>query len=84
MTEREIRELRYKVGTDPILNIEEIEYIWTLMDKDGALEPIGHIDEVLGEPEWRGECPNCGEEVGRGDDKANYCPECGQKIDWED
>lgn len=27
-------------------------------------------------------CPKCGEEVGRGDDKANYCPECGQKIDW--
>ena len=29
-------------------------------------------------------CPKCGEEVGRGDDKANYCHECGQKIDWED
>ena len=27
-------------------------------------------------------CPKCGEEVGRGDDKANHCPECGQKIDW--
>ena len=27
-------------------------------------------------------CPKCGEEVGRGDDKANYCPYCGQKIDW--
>ena len=27
-------------------------------------------------------CPKCGEEVGRGDDRANYCPECGQKIDW--
>jgi ribosomal protein L32 len=23
-------------------------------------------------------CPNCGEEV-RGD---NYCPDCGQKLDW--
>ena len=27
-------------------------------------------------------CPKCGEAVGRGDDRANYCPECGQKIDW--
>ena len=27
-------------------------------------------------------CPKCGDAVGRGDDKANYCPECGQKIDW--
>ena len=27
-------------------------------------------------------CPKCGEEVGRGDDKANYCHDCGQAIDW--
>ena len=27
-------------------------------------------------------CPKCGEEVGRGDDKANYCQNCGQAIDW--
>ena len=79
MTKQEIRELRYKVGTDPILNIEEIEYIWTLMDKDGALEPIGHIDEVLGEPEWRGECPNCGETAV---EYSQYCPDCGQKLNW--
>ena len=29
-------------------------------------------------------CSVCGNMMGRGDDKANYCPECGQKIDWED
>ena len=27
-------------------------------------------------------CPKCGGEVGRGDDKANYCHDCGQAIDW--
>ena len=79
MTKQEIRELRYKVGADPILNIEEIEYIWTLMDKDGALEPIGHIDEVRGEPVWRGECPNCGETAV---EYFQHCPECGQKLNW--
>lgn len=33
MTEREIRELRDKISTDPILTDEEIEYIWMAMDK---------------------------------------------------
>ena len=79
MTKQEIREIRDKVGTDPILTDEEIEYIWTLMEKDGELEPIGHIDEVSGEPVWSGECPNCGETVV---EYFQYCPECGQKLNW--
>ena len=29
-------------------------------------------------------CPKCGEEVGRGDNKANHCPDCGQVIDWSE
>lgn len=33
MTEREIKELRVKIGTDPILSIEEIEYIWEAIDR---------------------------------------------------
>ena len=38
MTEREIRTLRDKIGTDPILTDEEIEYIWTVMDKQELTE----------------------------------------------
>ena len=33
MTKEEIRALRDKIGTDPILTDEEIEYIWMAMDK---------------------------------------------------
>ena len=36
MTREEVRELRDKVGTDPILTDEEIEYIWMAMDKREA------------------------------------------------
>ena len=38
MTEREIRTLRDKIGTDPILTDEEIEYIWMVMDKQELTE----------------------------------------------
>ncbi len=45
MTKREIRTLRDKIGTDPILTDEEIEYIWTVMDKQ----------ELTEDPKKRGE-----------------------------
>ena len=89
MTRKEIGELRDKIGTDPILTDEEIEYIWMAMDRQEPMNPV--IEQ--GAPSYYGgsgicreycACPKCGEAVGRGDDKANYCPECGQKIDWED
>ena len=89
MTEREIRTLRDKIGTDPMLTDEEIEYIWMAMDRQEPMRPV--IEQ--GAPSYYGgsgicreycACPKCGEAVGRGDDKANYCPECGQKLDWED
>ena len=80
MTREEIRALRDKVGTDPILTDEEIEYIWMAMDKDTALKPVGHIEEVHGTPEWRGKCPACGEVAV---EYFQYCPDCGQKLDWD-
>ena len=89
MTEREIRTLRDKIGTDPMMTDEEIEYIWMAMDRQEPMNPV--IEQ--GAPSYYGGagicrdycgCPKCGEEVGRGDDKANYCPECGQKIDWKE
>ena len=81
MTEREIKELRDKIGTDPILTDEEIEYIWMAMDKDTALKPVDHIKEVCGTPEWYGTCSVCDEAVV---EYFQYCPDCGQKLDWED
>ena len=89
MTEREIRTLRDKIGTDPMLTDEEIEYIWMAMDRQEPMRPV--IEQ--GAPSYYGgsgicreycACPKCGEAVGRGDDKANYCHDCGQAIDWRE
>ena len=84
MTEREIRTLRDKIGAYPMLTDEEIEYIWMAIDRQEPMNPV--IEQ--GAPSYYGGawvcrdycgCPKCGEEV-----EANYCPECGQKLDWED
>ena len=67
--------------------IESFEFAIAAMEKQDPMKPV--IEQ--GAPSYYGGawicrdycgCPKCGEEVGRGDDKANYCPECGQKIDW--
>lgn len=29
-------------------------------------------------------CPSCGYRFGIHIDRPNYCPQCGQKIDWEE
>ena len=69
--------------------IESFEIAVEAMKKQMPMKPV--IEQ--GAPSYYGgsgicseycACPKCGEAVGRGDDKANYCPECGQKIDWED
>ncbi len=68
------------------------EAIVTLIEAAKKQEPMKPIIEQ-GAPSYYGStgicrdyygCPKCDEKVGRGDDKANYCPDCGQKIDWED
>ena len=70
-------------------DIESFEIAVAAMKKQDPMKPV--IEQ--GAPSYYGgsgicreycACPKCGEAVGRGDDKANYCPECGQKIDWED
>ena len=71
MTEREIRTLRDKIGTDPILTDEEIEYIWMAMDKQAPMKP-----ERLMKPPYT--C-DCGAYVVY---LHEYCNDCGQKIDW--
>ena len=69
--------------------IESFEIAVEAMKKQMPMKPV--IEQ--GAPSYYGgsgicreycACPKCGEAVGRGDDRANYCPECGQKIDWED
>ena len=58
----------------------------------GAIQkPISRKPTLEGDGYWNGElvmdtwiCPGCGNKHDlEGDwDKLNYCPECGQKIDW--
>ena len=73
----------------PEAYVEAIRIAKEVFDKQEPMNPV--IEQ--GAPSYYGgtsicrdyySCPKCGEEVGRGDDKANYCPDCGQKIDWED
>ena len=69
--------------------IDSFEIMVEAMKKQMPMKPV--IEQ--GAPSYYGgtsicrhyySCPKCGEEVGRGDDKAKYCPDCGQKLDWED
>ena len=40
MNYQEIKNLRKKIETDPILTDEEIEYIWMAMDKQDVQNPM--------------------------------------------
>ena len=81
MAKRKIRELREKIGTDPILTDEEIEHIWTAMDK---AEPMKPIKDKYGDCD----CPICNASVEFSGvntySKHRLCPSCGQAIDWEE
>lgn len=73
MTEREIRALRYKIGNDPILTDEEIEYIWVAMDKQEVEHPIR--EKLPNGSKWY-KCQVCGQ-VWQG--VQEHCHHCGQK-----
>ena len=51
---------------------EAVDEIYKLIEKETPLEPINTGTEI-----W---CKNCGEVLD--DDLWEYCPYCGQKIDW--
>lgn len=46
------------------------------------LESDGYADGGPVYDTW--ECPNCGSTFELEYDRYNYCPDCGQKIDWSD
>lgn len=80
MTREEIRTLRDKIGTDPILTDEEIEYIWIAMDKQASMKPNERSCELDRE---YGYCPSC-DAVVCDHTSPKVCWRCGQKLDWED
>ena len=75
MKAEEIKDLRKKIGTDPILTDEEIEYIWMAMDKQEVERPIR--EKLQDDSKWH-KCHVCGQVW------HNYCHYCGRKLNWED
>lgn len=56
------------------LTDEEIEMAWKCIDKQIPEKPDGSNDGCFG----------CGEFLSAFYDHPNYCPNCGQKINWEE
>lgn len=75
MRSRDWLAVRNTIGTAPCLTDEEIETVWTAIDKQvpekviRTLTPMGNIEQ----------CPCCV----RIQDWANdYCKYCGQALNW--
>ena len=89
MKAEEIKDLRNKIGTDPILTDEEIEYIWVAMDNQDPMKPV-NTDETYdnqGETFYEYKCSACEGYIDVGGImryKPNHCENCGQKLDWGD
>ena len=73
MNKTEWLEIREIIGVCPTLTDEQIEATWDAIDKQMAQKPIG----------WNNDCWDCGESVSGFESTPRYCPNCGQKIDWE-
>ena len=70
-------------------NADKIEYEQALYDGAQALEKQIPKKVILGYDERDSICcPNCKGEIAEMDDydyyKHNYCPDCGQALDWSD
>lgn len=57
-----------------------VEALEKQVPKKPQLESYGYSGGELVYDEWF--CPKCGEGYEIDSDDYNYCPECGQKIDW--
>ncbi len=91
-TAEAIKEIKRRLASRCYADPDYIEALEMAVDALRRQEPMKPVIEQ-GAPSYYGGtgrcrdycgCQKCGEAVGRGDDKANYCPDCGQKIDWED
>ena len=58
--------------------IESFEIAVAAMEKQDPMKPT--YDHRYAEMC----CSVCGSMMGGGEEQPDYCPECGQKLDWED
>lgn len=58
---------------------EDIEILGELVTREKPLKPIPLFIPMVFMP-YR--CPICRETVNSKKERFNYCPNCGQKIDW--
>ena len=56
-----------RIENDNILILQE------LVDLATPKKPVG----------WNDQCWYCGEHLNIYEEPPNYCPNCGQKVDWE-
>ena len=69
-------------------HIDDLKEYWTLNElveksipKKPYFESDGYADGYPVYDTWI--CPNCGENYETEFDKYDYCPHCGQRIDWD-
>lgn len=70
---------------------KDISNLQELVDKEKPMKPYYEYHKKAQEDVWK--CPKCNEIIRKkywnydyeeDDGKSNYCPECGQKLDWSD
>lgn len=77
----------HSITIEPTLKNSE----WITICAEAAEKQIPKKPLFEGDGYWRGElvydiwvCPNCDAEFEMETDKYNYCPNCGQGIDWSE
>ena len=82
---KELRNIRPKGGIIPQKRAEAIDIAIKSLNKQIPKSPTYEGDGYAPDgtfvwDEWL--CPHCGSRFEVGYDDYNYCPDCGQKIDW--
>ena len=86
MTTEEAIDVLKMVETHGSLTTSAKEIALKALEKQIAKTPF-----LEGDGEWNGqivydtwECPNCGKEYEVDGEDYDYCPSCGQRIDWSE
>ena len=72
---------------NPDRDLKDIELIESIVEKEIPMKPKLFMCDGYGEDEavydaWN--CPYCGTHYQMIFDKHDYCPHCGQRLDWSE